>query len=65
EKIPYSINRYVMETKRLYNVLDNHLRSSKSGYIVSLADFGLIGWVDFAGSAGVDIDRFPALKAWE
>lgn len=25
EKIPYAINRYVEETKRLYSVLDGHL----------------------------------------
>lgn len=69
EKIPYCINRYVMETKRLYNVMEKHLRGSKSGYIVgehiSVADIALIGWVNFAGLAGIDIDEFPALKKWE
>lgn len=63
------MNRYVNETRRLYGVLDKHLSTSKSGYLVgdhiSIADISLWGWVAAAGWAGVDIDEFPHLKAWE
>ena len=57
------------ETRRLYGVLDKHLATSKSGYLVgekcTIADFAHWGWVAAAGWAGVDIDEFPNLKAWE
>ncbi|EXJ82354.1 glutathione S-transferase [Capronia epimyces CBS 606.96] len=69
EKIEYAINRYVNETRRLYGVLDKHLQTSQSGYLVgdhiSIADITTIGWVIYAGWANVDIAEFPALKQWE
>lgn len=69
EKIPYGINRYQNETRRLYKVLDTHLAQSKSGYLVgdrcTIADIAHWGWVTAAGWAGVDIEEFPNLKAWD
>lgn len=69
EKIEYGVNRYVNETRRLYGVLDKHLASSKSGFIVgdhiSIADITTIGWVMSAAWAGIEIDEFSHLKAWE
>lgn len=69
EKIKYGIDRYQNETRRLYRVLDTHLQQSKSGFIVgdhiSIADITTIGWVMFAGWAGIDINEFPNLKKWE
>lgn len=69
EKIQYGIDRYQNETRRLYGVLDKHLANSKSGFIVgdhiSVADLTTIGWVLFAGWAGVDINEFPNLQKWE
>jgi len=69
EKIPYGINRYQNETRRLYGVLDKHLASSKSGFLVgdhiSIADITNVSWVIYAGWAGVDIEEFPHLKKWE
>jgi glutathione S-transferase len=69
ERIEYGVQRYVNETRRLYGVLDKHLAKSKSGYLVgdhiSIADISHWGWIAAAGWAGVDIDEFPHLKAWE
>lgn len=69
ERIEYGVNRYVNETRRLYGVLDKQLEKSKSGYLVgdhiSIADISTWGWVAAAGWAGVDINEFPNLKAWE
>jgi len=69
EKIPYGISRYQNETRRLYSVLDKHLSTSTSGYLVgdrcTIADIAHWGWVAAAGWAGVDIDEFPHLKKWE
>lgn len=69
ERIEYGVTRYTNETRRLYGVLDAHLKTSKSGFLVgdhiSLADISLWGWVAAAGWAGVDIEEFPRLKEWE
>ncbi|KAL6713324.1 Glutathione S-transferase 2 [Lecanora helva] len=69
EKIPYGISRYQNETRRLYGVLDKHLATSKSSYLVgekcTIADIAHWGWIAAAGWAGVEIDEFPHLKAWE
>jgi len=69
EKIQYGVDRYINETRRLYGVLDKHLSESKSGYLVgdrcTIADITHWGWVAAAGWAGVEIDEFPNLKAWE
>ncbi|KAJ5835021.1 hypothetical protein N7447_001047 [Penicillium robsamsonii] len=69
ERIEYGVNRYVNESRRLYGVLDKHLAESKSGYLVgdhvSIADISHWGWVSSAGWAGIDIDDFPNVKAWE
>ncbi|KAK4917916.1 Glutathione S-transferase 2 [Elasticomyces elasticus] len=69
EKIKYGIDRYQNETRRLYKVLDTHLASSKSGFLVgdhiSIADISTVGWVMWAGWAGVDVSEFPTLQKWE
>ncbi|RAL64993.1 hypothetical protein DID88_001583 [Monilinia fructigena] len=67
--IEYGINRYVNETRRLYSVLNAHLEKSTSGYLVgdrcTIADIAHWGWVTSAFYSGVDIEEFPALKAWD
>ena len=69
EHIEYGVKRYTNETRRLYGVLNTHLEKSTSGYLVgdkcTIADIAHWGWIASAGWAGVDIDEFPHLKAWE
>ncbi|KAF2210925.1 hypothetical protein CERZMDRAFT_85840 [Cercospora zeae-maydis SCOH1-5] len=69
EQIEYGINRYQNETRRLYGVLDKHLESTNNPYLVgekcTIADIAHWGWISAAGWAGIDIDAFPTLKAWE
>ncbi|KAK5004079.1 hypothetical protein LTR28_009369 [Elasticomyces elasticus] len=69
EKIEYGVNRYQNETRRLYGVLDKHLRDTKQDYLVgnkcTIADIAHFGWVAAAFWAGIDIEEFPTLKAWE
>lgn len=65
EKIDYAIRRYQNETERLYGVLDNVL--SDSLYIAgdySIADIAAYPWIRAHGWAGIDIEKFPNLKAW-
>ncbi|KAK7531558.1 glutathione S-transferase GstA [Phyllosticta citribraziliensis] len=69
EKIPYGINRYQNETRRLYRVLDTHLSETGNQYLVgdklTIADIAHFGWVSASLWCGVDVNEFPALKAWE
>lgn len=69
EHIEYGVNRYQNETRRLYGVLDKHLSSNNIPYLTgekcTIADIAHWGWIASAGWAGIDIDDFPALKAWE
>ncbi|TLD36855.1 glutathione S-transferase [Venturia nashicola] len=69
EIIQYGVDRYQNETRRLYGVLDAHLKEGNKEYLVgnkcTIADIAHWGWIAAAGWAGVNIEDFPALKAWE
>jgi GSH-dependent disulfide-bond oxidoreductase len=65
EKIPYAIERYQKETKRLYKVLDHRLADHE--YLAgdySIADIATWPWVTLHGWAGVDVDDLPNLDRW-
>ena len=65
EKIPYAIDRYQKESKRLYAVLDKRLADNE--YLAgdySIADIATWPWVILHGWAGVDIDDLPNLERW-
>jgi len=68
-KIPYAIDRYVNETKRLYKVLDTQLACSTSGFLVgdhiSIADVAALSWVIFGPYVDVELGQFPGLQKWE
>ena len=65
EKIPYAIDRYQKETKRLYTVLDRRLADHE--YLAgeySIADIATWPWVTLHGWAGVDVEDLPHLRRW-
>lgn len=65
EKIPYAIERYQKETKRLYTVLDRRLADHQ--YLAgdySIADIATWPWVVLHAWAGVDVDDLPHLQRW-
>lgn len=65
EKIPYAIERYTKETRRLYGVLDKHLQ--KHEYLAhdySIADIATYPWVARFDWHKVDLNDFPAVKRW-
>ncbi len=65
EKIPYAIERYQTETKRLYGVLDARLKDHE--YLAgdySIADIANWTWVSLHAWAGVAIDDLPHLQRW-
>ena len=66
EKIPYAIDRYVNETRRLYGVLNKRLDGRR--YIVgddyTIADMAAYPWIVSHEAQGMDLADFPHLKAW-
>ena len=65
EEVPYAINRYYTECRRLYGVLDGRLneREYLAGEI-SIADFATLPWVFRFDWQGVDLNDFPNVKRW-
>ncbi len=65
EKVPYAIERYRKETERLYGVLDQQLQGRRfvAGEY-SVADMAIYPWVVPHEKQGIDLEEFPALKAW-
>jgi GST-like protein len=65
EKIPYAINRYVNETKRLYGVLNTRLKDREfvaGGY--SIADIAIVGWAKLWERQGQTLADFPHVARW-
>lgn len=65
EKIPYAIDRYQRESRRLLEVLDTRL--AKSEYLAgdySIADIATWPWVRTYKWSGVSIDGLPHLERW-
>ncbi len=66
EKIPYAIDRYQREVRRLFEVMERQL--AKNEYIAggdySIADIALWSWVAGYGWSGVDIEGLAHLKRW-
>ncbi|AKJ29811.1 glutathione binding-like protein [Caldimonas brevitalea] len=66
EKLPYAIDRYTNEAKRLYGVMDTRLSHSKyiAGDEYSIADIAIFPWLRSWKNQGIDWQDFPRLKAW-
>jgi glutathione S-transferase len=65
EKIPYAIDRYQRETRRLYEVLDRQLKDNAflAGEY-SIADIATWSWVHAYKWSGVSVDGLPHLQRW-
>jgi GSH-dependent disulfide-bond oxidoreductase len=66
EKIPYAIERYSNEAKRLYGVMNKQLGKSKyiAGREYSIADIAIFPWLRSWKNQGITWDDFPHLKGW-
>jgi len=65
EKIPFAIERYQRETRRLYEVLDRRLGEAE--YLAGdygIADIASWPWVTLHGWAGVTLDGLDHLQRW-
>ena len=66
EQVPYAINRYTAEAKRLYGVMDKRLQTSPfmGGRTYSIADIAIFPWVNSWQKQGIDWADYPTLKVW-
>ena len=66
EKIPYAIDRYTNEARRLYGVIDKRLAESAylAGDDYSIADIATFPWLRSHERQGQDLNDFPDLKRW-
>ncbi|MEI7035231.1 glutathione binding-like protein [Fulvimonas yonginensis] len=66
EPIPYAIERYVNETRRLYGVLDRRLegRAFIAGKDYTIGDMAAYPWIVPHEAQGMSLDAFPHLQAW-
>ncbi len=65
EKIQPAIDRYQGESRRLFTVLDGHLKDNE--YLAgkySIADIANWAWVRTHKWSGVEVDDLPNLKRW-
>lgn len=66
EKIPYAIERYTNEARRLYGVMNRRLAQSRylGGPAYSIADIAVFPWLRSWKNQGIDWNDFPHLKGW-
>jgi GSH-dependent disulfide-bond oxidoreductase len=65
EPVPYAIERYSKETRRLYGVLDAHLASREwLGSEYSVADIATYPWVARHEWHKVELEDYPNVKRW-
>lgn len=65
EKVPYAMDRYLTEVKRLLSVLDKQLATRE--YIAgeySVADIASLPWVIGVDRLGLELSSYPQVDAW-
>jgi len=66
EKIPYAIDRYQREVRRLFEVMERQLAANQyiAGGDYSIADIALWSWAAGYAWSGVGIEGLPHLQRW-
>ncbi len=66
ETIPYAVERYTNEARRLYKVIDQRLSQVPylAGEHYSIADISVYPWLRAYKWQGQDIEEWPHLKRW-
>ena len=66
DEVPYAVNRYVTESRRLLEVLDTRLEGLEwlVGDAMSIADIATYPWARSYFWATVSVDGLPNLQAW-
>lgn len=66
EKVPYAIERYSTESRRLYGVMNSRLEQSQwlAGPAYSIADIAAFPWIRSHEKQGIDLADFPHVQSW-
>ena len=66
EKVPYAVERYTNEARRLYGVMDRQLAHHPfiAGKTYSIADIAIFPWLRSWANQGIDWADYPRLKEW-
>ncbi len=66
ERIPYAIDRYTNEARRLYAVMNGRLAQSPyfGGKEYTIADIAIFPWLRSWKNQGIDWDDYPHLRGW-
>jgi GSH-dependent disulfide-bond oxidoreductase len=66
DKIPYAIERYTNEVKRLHRVLEHRLAEAAylAGGEYSMADIITFPWIRTPDRRGIDLAEYPSVKRW-
>ncbi|WP_119353525.1 glutathione binding-like protein [Azohydromonas sediminis] len=66
EKIPYAIERYTNEAKRLYGVMNRQIARHRyiAGDEYTIADIAIFPWLRSWKNQGIDWNDYPHLKGW-
>ncbi|MFT3719724.1 glutathione binding-like protein [Pseudorhodoferax sp.] len=67
EHVPYAIERYGIEVRRLYGVLDRQLGSTGAhvaGAAFSIADIAVLPWIRMHKAHRIDLAAHPHIARW-
>ena len=66
KKLPYAIERYSNEARRLYGVIERRLAASPfiAGDDYTIADMAIFPWLRNWANQGIVLGEFPHLEAW-
>ena len=66
DKLPYAIDRYTNEARRLYGVMNTQLASHRyiAGASYSVADIAIFPWLRNWANQGIEWEDYPHVKAW-
>ena len=66
EKVPYGIERYTNETRRLWGVMEAHLAENEwfAAGEYTIADIAVFPWTQRYEWQGIALEEFPNVKRW-
>ena len=66
ETVPYAVERYTNEAKRIYNVIDRRLGEAAylAGDDYTIADMAVFPWLRSYERQGVDLNAYANAKRW-
>jgi GST-like protein len=66
ERLPYAVERYSNEVRRLHRVLEKRLSDNEflAGEEYGIADIATFPWITGSEKRGVDLGDYPAVKRW-